>query len=566
MKRLLAILLFLSLILIPLAGSALAQDYYFQVPQKIVHAYWESDGSLTLFYTFVFQNDPSGHVIDFVDVGLPNGNYNDYDISASIDGQPADYVSSSEFQGEGGYGVAVALGSKGIPPGGSGTVTVYVPGITGVLYEDSQSDGYASAVFVPAYFISSVSYGISDTTMVFHFPQGLQPDQPRWHTAPAGFPAEPETGIDDQGRIYYAWRNPSASPSSEYSFGASFPLELVPDSAIVRFNFGAWLEQNMGMLMTLACCGAGIVPVVLGAISSRKRQLKYLPPKISIEGNGIKRGLTAVEAAILLEQPLDKVLTMILFGVLKKEAAQVVTQDPLKVKPTSPLPEGLNEYEKGFLQAFEFPTKAEQQRALSTMTVNLVKSISEKMKGFSRRETIDYYKSIVDRAWTQVQEAATPEVKSKTYDELMEWTMLDKNYEDRMQDVFRNVPVYVPTWWGRYNPTYSPAASRPAQTISGSGVPTSTSGGGSVSLPTLPGANFAASVINGVSNFSAGVIGNVNTFTSGVTTKTNPVPVATSSGSGRSGGTRSGGSSGGRSCACACACAGCACACAGGGR
>jgi hypothetical protein len=564
MKRLLAILLFLSLLVIPLAGSAFAQDYYFQVPQKIVHAYWESDGSLTLFYTFVFQNDPSGHVIDFVDVGLPNGNYNDYDISASIDGQPADYVSSSEFQGEGGYGVAVALGDKSIPPGGSGTVTVYVPGITGVLREDTQSDGYASAVFIPAYFISSVSYGASDTTMVFHFPEGLQPEQPRWHAAPAGFPAEPETGFDDQGRVYYAWRNPSASPSGEYTFGASFPLELVPESAIVRFNFGAWLEQNLGMLMTLACCGAGIVPVVLGAVSARKRQFKYLPPKISIEGNGIKRGLTAVEAAILLEQPLDKVLTMTLFGVVKKDAAEVVTQDPLKVKPKSPLPEGLNDYEKAFLQAFEFPTKAEQQRALSTMTVNLVKGVSEKMKGFSRRETVEYYKNIVERAWTQVQEAATPEVKSKTYDEVLEWTMLDKNYENRTQDVFRNVPVYLPTWWGRYNPATSTAASRPLQ-MPTSGVPTPSGGG--VSLPSLPGADFAASVVNGVSNFSAGVIGNVNTFTSGVTTKTNPVPVTTSSSSGRSGGTRSGGgSSGGRSCACACACAGCACACAGGGR
>ena len=56
----------------------------------------------------------------------------------------------------------------------------------------------------------------------------------------------------------------------------------------------------------------------------KKRKLQYLPPKVSIEGHGIKRGLTAVEAAMLLEQPLDKVLTMILFAVVKKGAAEVV--------------------------------------------------------------------------------------------------------------------------------------------------------------------------------------------------------------------------------------------------
>ena len=44
---------------------------------------------------------------------------------------------------------------------------------------------------------------------------------------------------------------------------------------------------------------------------------------------GIKRGLTAVESAILLEQPMDKILTMILFAVIKKGAATVTKRDPL---------------------------------------------------------------------------------------------------------------------------------------------------------------------------------------------------------------------------------------------
>jgi hypothetical protein len=77
--------------------------------------------------------------------------------------------------------------------------------------------------------------------------------------------------------------------------------------------------------------------------------MQYLPPKISIEGHGIKRGLTAVEAAILMEQPLDKVMTMILFGVIKKGAAQVTKRDPLEIQVNEPLPEKLHEYEKDFL-------------------------------------------------------------------------------------------------------------------------------------------------------------------------------------------------------------------------
>jgi len=80
------------------------------------------------------------------------------------------------------------------------------------------------------------------------------------------------------------------------------------------------------------------------------------------------------------------------------------------------------------------------------------------------------------------------------------------------------------------------------------------------SAPRLPGADFAASVVNGVQNVSASVIGNLSDFTSKITNKTNPPPVTSSSSS------RAYRSSGGCACACACACAGCACACAGGGR
>jgi len=135
---------------------------------------------------------------------------------------------------------------------------------------------------------------------------------------------------------------------------------------------------------------------------------------------------------------------------------------------------------------------------------------------------------------------------------------LDRDYDGRMQRTFRG-PVFVPTWWGNYDPTFRPAST--GGTMAAPSLPTQVGQApGSSSLPSLPGSDFAASIVGGIQNMSGQVLGNVTTFTSGVTNKTNPVPKTTSSGSSRSGG------GGGRSCACACACAGCACACAGGGR
>jgi hypothetical protein len=175
------------------------------------------------------------------------------------------------------------------------------------------------------------------------------------------------------------------------------------------------------------------------------------------------------------------------------------------------------------------------------------------MRGFSRKETIEYYKAINERAWKQIEASDTPEVKSQMYEEALEWTMLDKGYDERARRTLTG-PVVVPTWWGRYDPAYRPSASTVSAPSGGMPAMTSTQGRGPTG--TIPGASFAASVVTGAQNFSSKVIGDLGGFTSKVTNVTNPPPPPS-----RSGGSRSGGG-----CACACACAGCACACAGGGR
>lgn len=547
-------------ILLAATSTVQAQTYRFSLDAETVHIYWNSDGSVAADYVFVFTNSASADPIDFVDVGMPNDKYSWNSISADVNGVPVGI--SSDYYGSG-YGFAVDLGGQAIGPGKTGSVHVHVGRITNMLYpSDDRPDTHVSGQFSPTWFGSQYVTGSTNMTVVFHLPPGVQPDEPFYYPATGGWPCDinPETAFDQDGRITYTWACPSANGHTQYIFGLSFPRQYVPEDAIVTsppplqpsggdFNF------NLDGLMTcIFFCCFGMIFIgapVMGAINERKRKLQYLPPKISIEGHGIKRGLTAVEAAILMEQPLDKVMQMILFGVVKKGAATVVTQDPLKLDPASPLPEGLHEYEKDFLTAFTEGKLEARRKNLQEMTVKLVKAVQEKMKGFSRRETVEYYKAIMERAWQQIEAAGTPEVKSQMFEEALEWTMLDKNYDQRTQRTFTG-PIFVPLWWGRYDPSYRPAAggAKPAMATPG------TSSGGRVSVP---GSAFAASVVSSVQGFSSRVLGDVRSFTSGVTNRTNPVPKSSSSGSGWKG------SSGG-GCACACACAGCACACAGGGR
>ncbi|MGQ9832661.1 MAG: hypothetical protein ACUVRJ_02505 [Candidatus Villigracilaceae bacterium] len=551
MKRLFASLLAL-LFVFALSGTVVAQTYAFSLDQEIVHVYWNDDGTSAIDYLFTFSNSANASPIDFVDVGLPNGSYERDRISADVNGQPV--AISSDYQGNDPYGIAVELGRYAIQPGQTGNVHVYIGRIKRVLYQDDEDKNYVSGVFSPTWFGSQYVYGNTDLMVVFHLPPGVQPEEPRYHLPDPNWPGAqaPEMGWDSSGRITYTWHSPNANGSTQYKFGASFPQKYIPADAIVTPSLFETLNINIEDLCLLGCIGLFFVGIPLyTAIAQRKRKLQYLPPKVSIEGHGIKRGLTAVEAAVLMETPLDKVMTMILFSVIKKGAAEVLSRDPLKLQVAEPLPEGLQEYEKDFLDAFKAENLAQQRAALQDMTVKLIRSVSGKMRGFSRKETIEYYKSINERAWQQIEAADTPEVKSQMYEQALEWTMLDKNYDERARRTFTG-PVVVPTWWGRYDPAYRPAASGTPSKV----MPTMTSTQGKAPTATIPGAAFAASVVSGAQNFASRVLGDVGSFTNKVMNVTNPPPPPSISSSSRSSG----------GCACACACAGCACACAGGGR
>ena len=558
--RTLPIILFL--LSFALVGRTSADSLYFSVPSEVVNVTITAQGTMAIDYLITFDNTHGGGVIDMVDIGLPKDTYVLSTISADVDGQPV-----SVDRGDPTYisiGVTLTLGAQAIQPNHTGTLHLMVGEVDKMLFPYSQNNvqNYASFEFSPNTFGSSYVTGGTDLTLNLHLPPGLQSTDPIYYNPTNGWPGDlaPSSSIDDQGVVTYTWHSNQADVSTGYMFGAAFPDKVVPADSIVHTTifdaiFG-WIGSIdwTSVCMWGACIGIFIVVPIWSSISSNKRKLQYLPPKISIEGHGIKRGLTAIEVAILMEQPVDKVMTMVLFSVLKKNAATVITREPLKIEAANPVPDGLRPYETDFLAAFGLPDVQRKAR-LQVMFVGLVKSVSDQMKGFSRKETLAYYQDIMTKAWAEVESANTPEVKGQKFDENMDWTMLDKDFNNRTRTTFGTGPVYVPMWWGRYDPVYRSSIGR-------SSTPSVSTGSGSspsVSMPHLPGSDFAASIVNGTSTFAAGAVGNVAAFTSGITNTTNPVPVSTSSGSSHSSG-------GGHSCACACACAGCACACAGGGR
>jgi hypothetical protein len=537
--------------------------YRFSVTSSTADVYINEDGTASVDYAYTFKNDPGADPINAVDIGTPTTSYDLSTVTGTVNEQPVDSIEKSPYVNP---GVALNLGSNAIQPGETGRVTAHIATVKRMLFKANtkEAEPYGSFQFQPNYFGAEYVTGETDMTVTLHLPPGLKPEEPRYFP-PKNWPGaeEPESGYDNQNRVFYRWHATNASSSAQYTFGAAFPARLVPAAALltetpqINFNF----DNLCPWIFCLGFAGFLGFSMYSGIVGDRKRKLKYLPPRVAVEGNGIKRGLTAVEASLLMEQPMDKILTMILFSVVKKGAARVVSRDPMKLEITQPAPADLRTYETDFLAAMSKETPAAQRRDLQDMMTNLVKGVSEKMRGFSRKETVAYYQDITNKAWQQVEQADTPDLKMQMYDDAMDWTMLDRRFDDRTRDVFGPRPVILPGWWWRFDPAIG--GGFPRASTSGPSMPSvSTSGNRppqGMSMPSLPGSDFAASMVTGMQSFAGNVVGDLTAFTGGVTNKTNPVPKTTSTG------TRSGGG-GGRSCACACACAGCACACAGGGR
>ena len=222
----------LILLMFTMVSSVAAQSYSFNLTREVVNVYWNSDGTMALDYVFTFANDPGGHVIDFVDVGMPNGNFDFGTITADVGGNSVSL--SSDFQGDGPYGFSVDMGAYAIQPGQTGSVHVYVgQDHPGALNKDtSDPTTYDSGELSPAYF--TTAHGNTDLTVIFHLPPGVQPQEPRYHATQGGWPCadQPATGYDDQNRITYTWQCSTANGSTQYTFGASFPNQYVPADAI----------------------------------------------------------------------------------------------------------------------------------------------------------------------------------------------------------------------------------------------------------------------------------------------------------------------------------------------
>jgi hypothetical protein len=588
-----------------------AQDYAFGVPKLEMQVFVQEDGSVKLVYDITFQNTASGHSIDIVDMGMPNGKYAIRNMSASVDGTPLTNIRPSEFVKP---GVEVHLGAASIPRGESGEFH-FEATIPGLVNQDVTDKDLASLQITPTWFGSEFVRGDTDLKIAIHLPEGVAAEEVLYQNQPFSQKAI------FQDRAVALWEFPATRLTGPHKVGVSFPKRFVNN--IVRVNVFQlalrwWQDQvqlRTGLVVAflvffsffyfrltggtgfipwaLMVTGLGwiflnepiihalaFVPLVAGGVLvqqhlSRSRT-RYLPPIAQVEGGGIKRGLTAPQAAALLEMPVNKVLTLIVFGLLKKGVLLERSPTPLivDIDEAFQVDDSLDEksafdqwiksaqvkgivlhlYELRFLHAIASrPGIALQKHRFAKPMEWFINDLAQRMKGFDLSDTRDYYKAIVQKAIDDARDFGDIAGREEIIERNLEWILIDPHF-----------PVVLETPVNPYRPTWI----RPIS------IGKSASGGLPGRVDSSPGSSGV-----GLSDVAAGFAGWTENTMDGMAFAILPSSMSTvpsrggaidlsgvdenifkaiTSGEGGSGGGGGGG--------CACAGCACACACAGGGR
>ena len=623
-----ALVFFLAILSI--ADSSSAQSYRFEVPEATVTVEIFKDGSIEIDYELLFEN--IGIPIDVVDIGMPTEDYDLSTCSAALDGKPLTDIRKSEYIDIGievhlvkpitsahfmddviekalldDYGIR---GGKKKNPGRALFTASCVN--RNMVYQDTTDEAYASFRFTPTWFGSEFVSGTTNMQILFIMPGTAKKDEIKWHDEPFDMVGE----YENTGRAMVVWNRPVYALTGPHQFGLSFPKRLVDNvititvfdlawrwfkhsagarvvlgsALMLLFSIGFFLITNKTgcTLWALLAAGLGfllyafpasnfvILPVSIAAlvigirVQRGKKGHDYIRAVVSVPGGGVKRGLTAVEAAALLDLPAPKVLTIMFFGMVKKGLTKIAAEKPFTVQ----LAGGTFQATHDLAKAKHIPVRAYEKEAmmeidaaadktgaavlaqvkLDTTLEKLQRNVADKVTGFDIDRTKSYYNKITKRAWSEAQKGIAS-LRPEIFDASLDWMMLEPDFKQQWEGIDLG-PGYHPVWLGGFSVS-SGSGGQIGAGLAGMGV-------GGAGVPGIGVLDVTKSIAGKLETIGKSLVDSVGfpdlaskgIDLSGLDKLTSDILTSARSGSG----------GGGSGCACACAGCACACACAGGGR
>ena len=512
-----------------------AQEIEYHLNHEWVKIWVNKDGTIDLLYDIEITCNQG--VIHYVNIGQPNG---DFTIGEAKDVE-GHVLSASDVSSGNYYAVRVYLQNP-IYTGQSARFTL-LTNVGRMIWEDEDNPGNVGMQFIPCWWNADVD----NLRVAVVLPKGVTTENvkctPDWDNA--------YNDPEEDNKLVIYWERQNLSPNEKFSCGVSFPKEYV-EHYETRGGWGIdWRIIGYTVL------GILVVGTVSAGVVLRKKG--YINPILRIETLGIRHGLTAVEASYLLGLSPTKIVTEILYSLLKKKAVWITASAPtLKLKIMKPFRDKtgtvdtpLRYYEKSFLRAVKRDGTLDEVKLAKTVML-LRDTVEGKLRGYCRRDTIAYYRKTVAKAWEEVERAGTPELASKAYDEKLLWLLLDEDFGNKTKSVFGD-KIFEPEagwWWYWYGYTYYHPSPTYKPFPKAAGSP-----------PKIPGADFANTVVTAVEKTANNIVANLEKFANSIIpaeppsqhTSKQPVHHNVSCVCACA------------SCACVCACVSCACACASGG-
>ncbi len=536
------------------SSSPTEGNYDFTLKKEYVDVFIQKDGSIDIYYHFEFVN--RGY-LDGVDVGLPNRFYDKDSARAEITVGGSTYDAEEIRKSPYVYiGLAVEFDSVTqalVEQFGTQFSLDFYVNNPHMVYKNELKDGTVGIRFRPTWFDPEFQWGSTgELRCRVYFPEGFNDTSQAVYLRGHQWDS---IGIDNETNLLMAnWTrffvDPNDQEDGDLDVGVGFPKEYVDKYYEHNLweKFGnAWYFIKFH-IVTILIGGFfifGIVAVfVLPVIHAKKRAKDYFQPKLCVAGAGPRKRLNVVEAAIILERPLNQVLTMILFNLVQKKRVSIDSRkEPMRLRKLHAI--GTTKFENKFLNAIEHNGRKCVKEEVGTLNrdllkdllVKLVKSTQKKLKGYDYKATKQHYKSIHKHAWLKVKAANTPKEFAQQFSKWSPWMMLEEDFPDRLEKEAINYPH---TPYDNLNWHYWIHHDHDSLTDSQDRV----------TVP-VDFNDIMSDFIELVKDANGHMVDGISDFGAEVTKVTNPVPVS----SGGSGGYSGGG------CACACACA-----CAGGGR
>ncbi|MCD1294824.1 hypothetical protein CUJ83_07405 [Methanocella sp. CWC-04] len=545
---------FIAIIILSMTPVASAEEYRWQVNNQHVLLDVNTTGVVYMEYR--------------IDADIVKGVWNEVWIPLTTSNQKVYYVEDGsskrhDFRVEGGQ---IKIQDFNLRPGDNVKLNIY-SSLYPFVYQ-ADREGYDIVTFIPVWW----DMYIDDTRVKIYLPEGVSKDEVLTGKR------EYDNTMIENGQLAVYFEEKNLAPNQKFEVAVAFPDKYMQPGAV----FGKaeptaepyfpgvtpfFFEDVCGCICPMLFF-FGIFMIIIFAGASTKRN-PYSSPVVKMDGIGVNKELDPAEAATLLRIDPKRVLTIIMFQLMKKGNIKLISTDPIRLELVSK--KGLKYYEKLFVESI-VDDRLDEAKLLECFKV-IARRVVDKTRPYCRRDTEVYYRQKIYTAWDEIKAVETPELKLEKYDSNMMWLLADEEFKEKTKeyvsdapgsDTYRVPPYYwwYPYYWGlprpyEYRvPTRGEEAAKPVPTPTPE-VPRPTD------RTTATVENFANSISNSVESFSAGVVANVERFI-GVRKEANaPPPTSNIRGSYAAPTGRT--SCACVSCACACVSCACACACAGGG-